>query len=250
MKEQLLCIKADVVKNFPPIYIPRDYEKLLSKLKIIESSGMFLEERNDLLESCISKKQLVAYLLIKRGTKYFAYKRSRLDGENRLHSKIAMAGGHINETDLKRTELTVTKTEKFTFEDVIINAALREFREEVQCYTIEKGKPTSFEIGRRIVGIINSKRDLVSRVHLGIIVELEVPEHVDVVMKSSRDKQEWDASEEFRVYVAQKETEAEYIIGTSKEDRYWLDAYIIPDDLEVWTELVLTKLKEKEVLDI
>jgi predicted NUDIX family phosphoesterase len=111
----------------------------------------------DQVEEDPSFKQLIPYCIFRSGDEIFHYKRGKLQGEGRLHSKRSIGiGGHISSEDRGQPEC------------YYLDAMQREIAEEVyleSAYTHE------------CVGLINDDETDVGRVHLGIvhIFQLEAP---------------------------------------------------------------------------
>ena len=104
-----------------------------------------------------SYKQLIPYCIFRHDGKVFHYKRGKLQGEGRLHSKRSIGiGGHISADD--HTDEGSTYRE----------AMQREISEEIF---------VDSPFTERCVGLINDDATEVGRVHLGIvhIFDLEAP---------------------------------------------------------------------------
>jgi len=110
----------------------------------------------DAVEEDPSFKQLIPYCVFRCDGKVFHYKRGKLQGEGRLHSKRSIGiGGHISSEDQQG-------------ESVYREAMWREIAEEVFL-----DSPYS----ESCLGLINDDETEVGRVHLGIVhvFELEAP---------------------------------------------------------------------------
>lgn len=104
-----------------------------------------------------SFKQLIPYCIFRHAGRLFHYKRGKLQGEGRLHSKRSIGiGGHISADDQHAGSLLYHE------------AMWREIQEEV---FLECGHT------QRCLGLINDDETEVGRVHLGIvhIFDLEAP---------------------------------------------------------------------------
>ena len=109
-------------------------------------------------------KQLIPYGVIKQGEKIFVYERLEGAGEDRLHGNLSIGvGGHMNPSS----------GENLT--DIILNNLKRELNEEL----IIDGEITKTEI----IGLINDDSNEVGRVHLGVLVVLELSEDAKVEVK-------------------------------------------------------------------
>lgn len=102
----------------------------------------------DTVEEDPSFKQLIPYCIFRHDGRIFHYRRGKLQGEGRLHSKRSIGiGGHISSED-------------DTSSGAYFDAMQREIAEEVfldSTYT------------QRCVGLINDDQTDVGRVHLGIV---------------------------------------------------------------------------------
>src|SRR6266478_1384249 len=111
----------------------------------------------DQMENDTSFKQLSPYCLFRFGNELFHYKRGKLQGEGRLHSKRSVGvGGHISSQDQN------------LFGSVYLEAMHREIGEEVYLETTYRDT---------CVGFLNDDESEVGKVHLGIvhIFDLDAP---------------------------------------------------------------------------
>ena len=111
----------------------------------------------DQMENDPSFKQLIPYCLFRFENQLFHYKRGKLQGEGRLHSKRSIGvGGHISSQD------------KNLFGSVYLEAMHREIGEEVYLESPYRDA---------CVGLLNDDETEVGKVHLGIvhIFDLEAP---------------------------------------------------------------------------
>lgn len=111
-----------------------------------------------------SMKQIIPYLIVRYGSKIFAFRRSTGGGETRLHGKFSIGvGGHINRIDVEGAA------------DVVDTGLRRELSEEL---IIRGGWHP------RPVGVLNDDTISVGRVHFGLVhvVDLETP---DVAVRES-----------------------------------------------------------------
>ncbi len=111
----------------------------------------------DTMENDPSFKQLIPYCLFRFGDQLFHYKRGKLQGEGRLHSKRSIGvGGHISAEDQNRAGA------------VYLEAMHREIGEEVYLETSYRDT---------CVGLLNDDETEVGKVHLGIvhIFDLDAP---------------------------------------------------------------------------
>jgi predicted NUDIX family phosphoesterase len=104
-----------------------------------------------------SYKQLIPYCVFRHNGEIFHYRRGKLQGEGRLHSKRSIGiGGHISsEDEIGATSVYREAMRREIAEEVHLNSGFRE-----QC-----------------IGLINDDETEVGRVHLGIVhvFDLEAP---------------------------------------------------------------------------
>lgn len=100
-------------------------------------------------------KQIIPYLLIQCGARCLVYRRSKQQGESRLHEKFSLGfGGHINDLD----------TQAATSTNLILAAMVRELNEELFLPSVRQV---------RLVGFINDDSNPVGQVHLGVAFVVE-----------------------------------------------------------------------------
>lgn len=100
-------------------------------------------------------KQIIPYLLIVHQGHFLLYKRTKKQGESRLHEKYSLGfGGHINDID----------GNKVTDTNLILAAMIRELNEEVFLPSVRQ---------IHVAGFINDDTNPVGKVHLGIAFIVE-----------------------------------------------------------------------------
>ncbi len=111
-------------------------------LAAVESHGRF--EPRGRMEADPSFKQVIPYLVLRDGQRYFLMRRSRAGGDARLHDRYSIGiGGHLNPGD-----------------GDVAGGLLREWREEVDAPFVPEFQ---------VVGLINDDETEVGSVHLGIV---------------------------------------------------------------------------------
>lgn len=140
-----------------------DFEELYASLF---ESGICAGMPRTQAELTEEYKQVIAYVLVRRGNDFLAYRRGVY---NRTADMLRGAdcigfGGHVSEDD--RSLLS-------TDDAGILEAASRELREELKLPVADLGRLTHQE-GLRIVGIINDDSSAVGRRHLAVVVEYTV----------------------------------------------------------------------------
>lgn len=109
-------------------------------------------------------KQIIPYVVLRRGADVFSYRRLAGAGEARLRGLWSLGlGGHMNDTGER------------PFERLVLANLERELREEVRFL------PGGFALpAPRLVGFVNDDDTAVGAVHLGLLYVLELPPPVDV----------------------------------------------------------------------
>jgi len=115
--------------------------------------SVFLDRKS--AEEDPSHKQIIPYILVVNRGRYLLYRRTKKQGESRLHEKFSLGfGGHINDIDCNGRPET----------NLILAAMVRELNEELFL-------PSVCEL--RVVGFINDDSNAVGRVHLGVAFVVE-----------------------------------------------------------------------------
>lgn len=122
-----------------------------------------------------SRKQIIPYILVKRGDEFFVTYRNSSGGEKRLVNKTSLGiGGHVNFDDLPcgwRREASPSYA-------AFVNGTIREIKEEISgIEAFQESLPIYF------IGCVNDDSTDVGSVHLGIVMVMEVPEGFEVTTK-------------------------------------------------------------------
>jgi len=149
-EEMVLCFPRTLLDEIGPFqgirtdvsaYVPR----------ILEAGNTHFVARAQ-AEDDPSQKQIIPYVLIRKGDTYLHYVRGKGSGEKRLVAKGSIGiGGHINHGD---ESLFLTGLEFYE------EALQRELHEELRM---------DGHFGSRIVGLINDDSTPVGQVHFGIV---------------------------------------------------------------------------------
>jgi len=111
-------------------------------LDAIRQVGRF--EPRAAMEADRTYKQIIPYLVLRDGPRWFLMRRTRAGGDSRLHDRWSLGvGGHLNPGDRD-----------------IAGGLAREWREELIA---------GFEPSYRLVGLLNDDDTDVGRVHLGVV---------------------------------------------------------------------------------
>ncbi|MBU0972880.1 MAG: hypothetical protein KKC20_19700 [Proteobacteria bacterium] len=198
-------------------FVPLDAE---NREKVIDSLGKSQRfAYRGLCEEDPTFKQLIPYCIVTRGKEVFAYRRLPQSAEQRLVGKYSIGvGGHMNPARFGIDPIPTT------FTDCLQENMLRELEEELNIEYPEK-KPMIFNT----VGLIDSRLDPVSSVHVAIVYHIILPL-------------------EATVEVAEKDVlEGKFL---SMDDL----ADLTPQDMELWTEIVvdyyLSKFKGQEWFEL
>ncbi len=122
-------------------------------MELIETKGMYLPR--EAAEFDENYRQIIPYVILKDKDNYYLFRRTKKQGEKRLHEKYTLGvGGHINRQDIH--EDGAWKSFK--------KGMYREIEEEVDI----KLENISY------MGLINDLSSSVSRVHLGVVYLADV----------------------------------------------------------------------------
>lgn len=112
-------------------------------LEVVAREGRFLPR--DAMERDPDFKQVIPYLVLRDGPRYFLMRRTRAGGDTRLHDRWSIGvGGHLNPGDAD-----------------VFGGLRREWREELDA---------AFEPDFRPIALLNDDTTEVGAVHVGIIV--------------------------------------------------------------------------------
>lgn len=145
LKMDILVIPTEKVQNI------KNGLTFIDKKEILDLEKKSHYEIRWKMEEDLNFKQLLPYVVIKKGNKIFSYQRSKKGGEKRLFKKYSLGvGGHID------------------FPDKIISSTLREIQEELHLEISEENL--------NFIGLINSDKSEVDLHHIGIAIVIEVGE--------------------------------------------------------------------------
>ena len=156
--ENVLVVKTDLLAPYINGKTGLIKENNAEMLDIIIKNHQFIPRPD--AEGDPSYKQIIPYVVLKRGEQIFMTRRLNKGGEARLHGKISIGvGGHINPVD-------ETDSRK-----VLMRGLERELDEEV--YIEQRGELVP-------CGFINDDTNGVGSVHLGMCYTMEVKGEVSV----------------------------------------------------------------------
>ena len=132
---------------------------LAGVLEAIERDGRF-EPRAE-VEIEPRWKQVIPYLVVRDGARYFLMQRTRAGVDARLHDQWSIGvGGHINPGD-----------------GGVLGGLRREWQEEVTA---------DFEPEPRLLGLLNDDTTEVGRVHLGVVFEADAAGRAVAIRETSK----------------------------------------------------------------
>lgn len=127
-------------------------------LTLLREKAFFMDRSE--AESNPEYRQIIPYVLVHYGGKFLTVKRLDTQTEKRLHNKASIGiGGHLNPVDGDQSE-------------ILDSGLRRELSEELQV----NNPPGLNEL--KLMGLILSDRNEVSRVHMGIVLKWDVQEPV------------------------------------------------------------------------
>lgn len=159
MSENVLCIQ----EAFTHKYMQDKKFIDFAFIDDFHTFTMYFRPRSE-TESDERFKQIIPYILIKSGQKYFVFNRGKGGGESRLSDKFSLGiGGHINDQDLN----ILTGVCREVFEELGRDVYHAHFADMLCEYTPRNFIPFC-------KGFIYDDSNSVGRVHLGMLYELKV----------------------------------------------------------------------------
>ena len=163
-----------------PVKVPESLEEQEYMVNFLNNAWEDVGEvkRRGDVEEDMTYLQPIPSIILKRGDKYFAYKRLEGGGEKRLYNKGSLTlGGHANDVE-----------QAWDFKHLMAINSARELSEEVYILN-EHGQEIDnhFEITKAmpIVGLIYSNKTPVDSVHLGLLSIITIPGDWDVKVKET-----------------------------------------------------------------
>jgi predicted NUDIX family phosphoesterase len=168
MDEQILVVSRDILFQSEELVFQGVNSDRLIVDKIMNNlaSNYTVMRRGD-AEEDPTYKQPIPYAVIKRGEEIFMYKRLSGGGEARLHEKLSIGvGGHMNA--IKELE---------SFQDVLMENLKRELEEELSF--------SNSNYSLKPFGLINDDEDEVGKVHIGVLVFIDVTQDTEVTVRET-----------------------------------------------------------------
>jgi predicted NUDIX family phosphoesterase len=167
----IVAPRSEVFENEKLVFQGTFQDKKIVNKIVKNISNTYEVMRRGNAEEDENFKQPIPYAVIKRGNEVFVYERLKGAGETRLHNKLSIGvGGHMNEVPDEKD-----------FNKVLDENLLREIEEEL---VIDN---KNFKVTP--IGLINDDEDEVGRVHIGVLVAIEVPEDTDVQVRETEELQ-------------------------------------------------------------
>ena len=148
------------------------------------------------LESFPSMRQLIPYVVIKKGEEILQYRRAIAGNEERLHGKLAVGiGGHVDAEDI-----WINSEGAVTLYETLEISALREIKEEIGIVV----PPESLNI----LGVIRVSDTPVDEVHVGVAILCDITDLVigDLTFEDSMDEIKFSSLEDIFDNEVEKET--------------------------------------------
>lgn len=138
---------------------------------ILKQFSMYhsFERRGD-METDESYKQLIPYVLVRRGDEVLIYRRLGGGGEGRLHGKVSVGfGGHMNDVHNEHGQ-------GVRFKEKVMKNLWRELDEELDI-AVDRD-----ECRLNFIGVVNDDDDPLEtgKYHLGLVAVLDIPEDAQV----------------------------------------------------------------------
>ena len=186
MEHVLVVDRKELEALLPPE--PFTTENMETIRRFILEHHLFLEREKAEYDDTV--KQIIPYVVIRQGGKYFLLRRLKKQTEARLHDKLSLGvGGHINPTEE-------------TAEDPLEAGLLRELDEEVAVETV-----TSL----RAVGFLNENNGGVSDYHAALVCLLEAEGQV-TVRETEKMSGSWASVEELQREFPYLETWSQIVV--------------------------------------
>ena len=155
MEHVLVVDRKELEALLPPV--PFTTEHMETIRRFILENHFFMEREKAEYDDTV--KQIIPYVVIRQGGKYFLLRRLKKQTEARLHDKLSLGvGGHINPTEEEA-------------DDPLEAGLLRELDEEVAVETVTE---------LRAVGFLNENNGGVSDYHAALVCLLEAEGEVSV----------------------------------------------------------------------
>jgi len=172
MDEQFLCFKRDLLPEelgeADVFYDASLWQRILDNLEGVPRSEA---------EADYSRKQLVAYVVVRSGDLILSYRRTPKTEEQRLRELCSIGiGGHVNVAD--HSQFSLFGSDAGYSIEFIRDAASREVLEEISLESRTTGD-------MELTCFINDDSNDVGRVHFGVVWQIAI-EDAEVSVKGTR----------------------------------------------------------------
>jgi len=197
LSEKVLVIQNNLlhphIQNKSSCLITGEKEQIFNKILINQA---FMPRDN--AEYNFEHKQVIPYVIIRNGNNYLLLKRLSGQTEKRLHNKYSLGiGGHIN-------------PDSSTGDNIVIKGLYKELNEEV---SVDDPADLNF------IGIINDESNSVSKVHLGLLYELEAKSPGYRVLETGKMTGQWVAEDELSEFYDGLETWSQIVYDQYIKDK-------------------------------
>jgi predicted NUDIX family phosphoesterase len=168
VSENILVFPAEVLDSVGYFNgFSKDVQKYTKA--IFESGKMFFTPKEP-AEVNPQLKQLIPYILIKRGNLYYNYQRTKNCGEPRLHNLMSLGiGGHVNDTDDSDLCNSFPNAPELTY----YAGLSRELQEELNVPI------SAYKSLGEISGLLYDPTTLLGQIHFGIVHIIDLVDNVD-----------------------------------------------------------------------
>ena len=186
MEHVLVVDRKELEALLPPA--PFTTENMETIRRFILEHHFFMEREKAEYDDTV--KQIIPYVVIRQGGKYFLLRRLKKQTEARLHDKLSLGvGGHINPTEE-------------TAEDPLEAGLLRELDEEVAVENV---------VSLAAVGFLNENNGGVSDYHAALVCLLEAEGEV-TVRETEKMSGSWAAVQELQEVLPYLETWSQIVV--------------------------------------
>ena len=176
--ERVLVVPRAVVMGDPGWHGVRT-DGLVEFESLVSGASRFVPR--EIAETDRSLKQLIPYLVLRDGARFFLMRRTRAGGDARLHERFSIGvGGHINPGDRD-----------------LLGGLRREWREELTA---------AFVPAFRFVGLLNDDTTEVGSVHLGAVFVADAAGRAVGIRETDKLSGTFASREEVAAVVARMET--------------------------------------------
>lgn len=171
--EMILAVKRADLFNDEELFFSGLMEDEKTVKRISSEFNNYVEIRRGDAEVDVRYKQMIPYVVIRRGEEIFVYKRLNNGGEERLHGQLSIGvGGHMNRiNDIRDWD-----------SNLMLNM-YRELNEELDIqYNVDLRHNNGEDY--KVVGLINDDSG-VGLYHIGILMIIDLPIQAEVIVRET-----------------------------------------------------------------